>query len=64
MNEASIIINGVVLTNAEAMTVRVALNGFIMELSENGLGDDEHGKAMTKAYIEKAKNVLNIMHNK
>ena len=44
-----ITINGFRLTTGQAMTVRVALGSFALGLVD-GLGDDEHGQAMTKAY--------------
>ena len=31
-----------------SMTIRVAVEGFSMELKENGLGDDKHGKEMVQ----------------
>jgi len=49
--EPTITINGVVLTTGEAMTMRVALEAFATDLLEHGLGDDEHGRAMTESYI-------------
>ncbi len=51
MNEPQMAINGLALTRAEAMTVRVAIEEFALSLTCDGLGDDEHGKAMTAAYI-------------
>ncbi len=56
MHEPEIVINGVTLTTAQAMTVRVALSTF-----DPDCGDDEHGAAMTKAYIEHARVVFRIM---
>jgi len=50
-NEPQIIINGVPLRQGEAMTIRVALELFAMDLHATGLGDDEHGRAMTKGYL-------------
>jgi len=50
MTEPKIIINGCQLTPAQAMTVRVALGSFAIDLQGDGLGTDEHGKAMTAAY--------------
>jgi hypothetical protein len=47
--EPDITINGVSLTTAQAMTVRVAIESFAMSLDE-GLGDDDHGRAMVKNY--------------
>ena len=50
-NEPKIIINGHELSEAEAMTVRVAIGSFSMDLRENGLGEDETGKVMTRGYL-------------
>lgn len=49
MDEPSITINGVPLTVGQAMTVRCAIESFATTL-EDGLGDDEEGRAMTAAY--------------
>jgi hypothetical protein len=49
--EPTITINGVLLTNAEAMTVRVAIENFAMDLRNDGLGEDEHGRTMTRLYL-------------
>ena len=50
-NEAEITINGVRLSTAQAMTIRVALGSFALSLRSDGLGDDEHGRAMTAGYL-------------
>jgi len=55
-DEPEIIINGVRLTNAQAMAVRVAISSF-----DADCGDDEHGKAMSKAYTNRINEVLRIM---
>lgn len=47
--EATIVINGVKLSPAEAMTVRVALGSFAISLTE-GLGDDDTGKSICAGY--------------
>ena len=49
MKEALITINGHTLTDAQAMTVRNAIESFSGTL-EQGLGDDEHGKRMVAMY--------------
>ncbi len=49
--EPSVIINGVVLIESQAMTVRVALRSFAINLSINGLGNDNHGKIMRSSYL-------------
>lgn len=54
MNEPIITINGKVLTTAQALTIRVAVSSFLMDMREEGLGDDDHGKKMAGLYIERA----------
>jgi hypothetical protein len=51
--EPRITINGVTLTDADAMTIRVALETLAIDLgsSENGLGNDDHGRAMRSGYL-------------
>jgi hypothetical protein len=44
-------INGHVVTEGQAMTVRVAIEAMARDLVESGLGDDEHGKIMTEGYL-------------
>lgn len=44
-------INGNVLTDAQAATVRVALEHYSMCRGDEGLGEDEHGRHMTAAYL-------------
>jgi hypothetical protein len=60
-DESIITVNGIQLTEGQAMTVRVALGQFVMELSHNGLGDDEHGKALVKGYQERAHEIFKLM---
>ncbi len=64
MNEPQIIINGQTLSNAQAMTMRVAISCFFTEHKNNPtlLGSDEHGLAMTQLYAKRAEEVLKIMH--
>lgn len=51
MSEAQITINGYLLINSESMTIRCALENFAVDLQNNGMGDDDHGKIMTAAYL-------------
>ena len=51
MNEPIITINGKLLSEAQAMTVRVALEAYAFDLQTNGLGDDETGKAIASGYL-------------
>ena len=50
MEEPAITVNGVRLTTGQAMTVRVALSHFALDLKEDGLGDDDHGLKMVEGY--------------
>lgn len=51
MSEPVITVNGRTLSTAEAMTIRVSINSFGMDLQATGLGDDEHGRTMTNGYL-------------
>jgi hypothetical protein len=50
---AKVVINGHELSQAEEMTLHVAIQSFAMELTskENPLGGDKHGKSMTTSYL-------------
>lgn len=64
MNEAIITINGQTLSEGEAMTVRVALTMFVLDLEkggENVLGADETGHAINKGYKRCARTSLSRM---
>ena len=51
MDEPIITINGHRLHTGQAMTVRVALQTFAIDLQRDGLGDDAHGRRMTQHYL-------------
>lgn len=61
MNEPTIVINGVTLTEGQAMAVRVAVCSFRTDMLENGLGDDEPGFAIANGYIANSDAVINLM---
>lgn len=61
MNEPTIEINGYQCTPAMAMTLRVALQSFLMDLEANGLGDDEHGLAMKDGYLARGAEINELM---
>ncbi len=61
MSEPKIIINGVLLTDGQAMTLRVACNDFYSRMSNEGLGDDEMGKQLASAYLKQAAAILCLM---
>lgn len=60
MDEPTITINGQTLSVGQAMTVRVALSAFQFGLKD-GLGDDEHGKAMTAGYQARLSEIFQMM---
>lgn len=59
MGEPMIIINGKLLTVGQAMTVRVALGAFAVDL-QDGLGDDDHGKEMTAGYKARLSEIFKL----
>lgn len=62
MTEPQITIDGVDLSPAQAMAVRVAISNFYAELEQPGaLGNDEHGLLLAKAYRERLVEVLAII---
>lgn len=60
--EATIVMNGVELTSAESMTIRVALESFASDLVQNGLGDDKHGKFIAGAYLNAVAKIREKMY--
>ena len=61
--EPDITINGTALTFAQAMTLRVAAEKFLMEMDDpTALGDDGHGRTMVKNYGERLVEILQLMH--
>ena len=61
--EPHIIINGQQLSDGEAMTIRVAVESMSMDLVEEGLGEDEIGKSLTKGYLNSIKHIRTKMYN-
>lgn len=61
MNEPTITINGEPLSTGEAMTVRVAIESLAGTLSVKGLGQDEHGYRMVKAYLDNIEEIRRLM---
>ncbi len=55
--EPSITINGMHLSEGQVITLRVALTAF----DPGDLGDDEHGRAMSRLYRARRDEVLRIM---
>ena len=59
--ESDITINGKTINIAQATTLRVAVTSFIYHLHYDGLGNDEHGKSMTKLYLKSAREVEKML---
>jgi len=64
-SEPVITINGVQLNTAQAMTVRVAITNFTLELrAPDALGDDETGVAIRNGYRARLSEVLDLIFKK
>jgi len=59
--EPVITINGTLVTSAMSMTIRCAINNFALDLKSNGLGDDNLGKDMTSLYLERIKEINQLI---
>jgi hypothetical protein len=61
--EPAIVINGTLLTAAQAMTVRVAIQSFATELAEtDALGADETGREIASAYRDAIGVINRLIH--
>ncbi len=60
-NEAHITVNGVPLTMAQSMTLRVALGYFSIGIHSDGCGNDEHGKILSELYLKAADEIGQLM---
>lgn len=60
--EPTIMVNGRTLNMPESRTVRSSLDSLQNELKVNGLGDDDHGKAMTQYYLRDIRNIKNLIY--
>lgn len=60
--EPTITVNGVTLSVGQAMSVRVAIGSYLMEMSDpDALGKDDHGRAMARAYHDRLTEVCRLM---
>lgn len=61
-HEPKVVIDGVELTSSHAMTLRVAVTHYQSQMSDpTVLGDDDHGRFMTKSYHKGASDILALM---
>lgn len=51
--EPLVTVNGAELTKPQTIALRVALETFASSLRETGLGEDPHGKEMTRLYLQR-----------
>jgi hypothetical protein len=61
-DEAEIMISGVKLTDAESMTVRVAIDTLANVLAE-GL-EDQEGRELTEAYLASLSTIQTLLENR
>jgi hypothetical protein len=62
-DEAEITINGVRLSDAESMTVRVAIDTLANVLAE-GLGFENNGVALTDRYMESLSRIQTLLESR
>lgn len=62
--EANVRINGRTLSLGESMTLRVAIEHYVSYLHDNGLGEDSHGKAMTKGYLVRLDDIRSKLYSR
>jgi len=53
-------VSGVELNSAQCMTIWTALQSFAIDMKENGLGNDKHGKFMADAYRKRVEEINEI----
>lgn len=61
-SEPAIIINSTCCSDGMAMTIRVAVEHFASWLHEEGLGEDDHGKAMKDGYLRCVQQIRQAIH--
>lgn len=59
--EPLITIWGKELTIGQSMTIRVAIESFALDLSQNGLGNDEQGKRIVEGYLKNIEEIRSII---
>lgn len=62
MNEPTVNINGTSLTEAQAMTLRVAITEFLTRMSNGGeLGEDQTGEDIRQGYSARSSEIVSLM---
>jgi hypothetical protein len=64
MNEATVTINGRQLDPGQVMTLHVAIQAYLMDMTGEpcALGDDEHARIMAAAYAKRCREISKIMY--
>jgi hypothetical protein len=63
--EPTITINGVLLSKAQAMTLRCALESMMMDLrAPDVLGSDTVGRSITQGYLERGQEIRELIFKK
>jgi hypothetical protein len=57
----TITINGSTLTEAQNMTIHTAVQNLATDLTNDGLGDDETGKAICAGYLARIAEINRLM---
>lgn len=62
-HEALISVNGLMLTKAQSITVRMACTIYLLEMANpDALGDDKHGRTMAENYKGRLEEVLGFIN--
>lgn len=62
MKEPEITINGIRLSESQAMAVRVAIDSMFIEMNNpEALGPDDHGRKMASGYQERCQEIIRLM---
>lgn len=61
--EANITINGVMLTPAQSMIIRLSVESFDADLTSEGLFDDEHGKSLCRSYQRRVSEIRKMLYS-
>ncbi len=60
-SEVTVTVDGVRLTDAQVMTLRVACEAWSMDLKPGSLGDDDHARAMEEAYRSRLDEIRRLL---
>lgn len=55
-------LNGAILTDAQSMAIRVAIENFSMGLTTDGLGTDDTGKAICAGYLARIEEIRTVLY--